>query len=298
MSRWLMSVFVILLLVVPVAAQDNLHTRVLQHDGQERTYLAYAPDTLPDGPVPVLIGLHGGGGHAQQFMTSTGFNAIADARGFIAVYPDGIDRTWNDGRDGPDPNVQARLLIDDVGFIEAVLDDVASHYSIDPDRVYATGISNGGHMAFRLACDVSERIAGIAPVVALVPANITCEPPNPVSVLLMNGTDDPLVPWQGGTLLRDRGEDLSTWESMALWAGINRCSEEIEAETLPNTVLRDLTLTQVHTYQNCDVPTVLYEVGNGGHTWPGDEHSLPRFIVGRTSLDFDASEVIADFFEL
>ncbi|MCA9887756.1 MAG: esterase [Anaerolineae bacterium] len=298
MFRWLLSAMILLVLIAPTAAQDNLHTHMLQHDGMDRSYLAYVPDTLPEAPVPVLIGLHGGGGHAQQFMESTGFNDIADARGFIVIYPDGIDRTWNDGRDGPDPNVQARLLIDDVGFIEMVLDDVAANYHIDPERVYATGISNGGHMSFRLACDISDRIAGIAPVAALVPANITCEPPNPVAVLLMNGTEDPLVPWEGGTLLGDRGEDLSTWESMALWAGINGCSQDISTEILPNRVLRDLTVTQVHTYQGCDAPTVLYEVGNGGHTWPGEEDGLPRLIVGNTSMDFEASEVIADFFGL
>lgn len=274
-------------------------------DGRERNYRVYVPTNLdPTAPVPLLFVIHGGGGNAEsaEQITRSGFHALAETHGFIVVYPEGVNKHWNDGRNLDDTATQEN--IDDVGYFVALIDHIAGQYTIDRARVYATGISNGGFMSFRLACDLSEQIAGIAPVTANLsePLAATCQPTQPVSVLIINGTDDPLVPFDGGpvkVLRQTRGEILSTAETVAFWREQNDCEADPVVEFLPDRDPDDQTRVRRETSSGCTGghAVELYVVKGGGHTWPGGEQYMHQWFIGRTSNDIDANTVIWAFFE-
>src|SRR5215831_7972901 len=167
--------------------------------GEEiRTYRIYTAKAPQKNPQALILVLHGGGGSgsAMEAMTQGQFNRIADKYGVIVVYPDGQGRSWNDGRSDLQAKA-ARADIDDVAFLRKVVKDVGEKNSIDPKRIYATGISNGGLMSFRLACDASDWIAAVAPVAANLSAELAaeCRPMRVMPVAIFNGTDDPIMPW-------------------------------------------------------------------------------------------------------
>jgi polyhydroxybutyrate depolymerase len=284
-------------------AAEQPAERMLHHEGVARSYLVYSPPAarkrgaaLP----PVLMVLHGGGGRARQIMDFTRFNAIAAREGLVALYPQGLDRGWNDGREFQGRDSRK----DDVGFLLAVLDDVERHgIGIDRRAVGVTGISNGGFMAMRMACDAAGRIAGIAAVTATMPAETgsRCRASRPVPVLVINGTRDPLVPYEGGNVRvfgRNRGAVWSTGRTMEFWAKVNGCSGAPRSAALGDRDPSDGTTTIRHDYQGCGrVPVTLLEVQGGGHTWPGGSQYLPNALVGPVSRDFDASEAIVAFFK-
>jgi polyhydroxybutyrate depolymerase len=282
------------------AEQPAEHT--LSHAGAARSYLAYVPPAarrrgaLP----PVLIVLHGGGGRARKIMGFTRFNAIAEREGFVVLYPQGLDRGWNDGREFQDRDTGK----DDVGFLRAMVADLERQgIGVDRSAVGVTGISNGGFMAMRVACEAAGEIAGIAAVTATMPAETgaRCRPARSVPMLMINGTDDPIVPYQGGPVRafgRGRGVIWSTERTVAFWAGVNGCSSTARSVALPDRDPSDGTTTIRHDYQSCPrAPVALLQVKGGGHTWPGASQYLPVALIGQTSRDFDASEVISAFFK-
>jgi polyhydroxybutyrate depolymerase len=173
----------------------------------------------------------------------------------------------------------------------------------DRAAVGVTGISNGGFMAMRMACEAAREIVGIAAVTATMPAEIgtRCRPARPVPVLVINGTDDPLVPYQGGVVRafgRNRGVVWSTERTVEFWASVNGCSGAARSVALPDRDASDGTITIRHDYQGCPrAPVTLLEVKGGGHSWPGASQYLPTALIGRVSRDFDASEAIATFFK-
>jgi len=272
-------------------------------DGLERTYQLHLPaDYDEDTAYPLVIALHGGGGNSSNMINLTKFNDLSDSEGFIVVYPDGIENHWNDGRGLQDRRAQ-REDIDDVNFIRTLIDHLSASYNVDSERVYATGISNGGHMSFRLACELSDRIAAIGVVVANLsePLVAMCQPKHPVSVLIINGTTDPLIPFEGGdgyaanTYL---GTVLSAEDSMLFWVEQNECPIEPEKTQLPDAAPFDGTRVLLEAYEGCaeDTTVQLYTVVNGGHTWPQGPQYAPRFVIGRVSRDINGSETIWDFF--
>ncbi len=265
----------------------------------ERRYLLHTPGAYPrGGPAGLAFVLHGGGGTGRSMERMTGFNDLADREGFVAVYPDAVERNWNDGRD--DPNIRSqREHVDDVGFISALITLLTREFGIDPRRVYATGISNGAFMSQRLAVELSDRIVAVAPVVGGMAPRLRERTPNtPVSVLVMNGTDDPLVPYRGGAVARNRGETLGVAEIVRFWVTRNRCVDRPEVAFLPDRDPADGTRVRRSVYAACAGKTevVLYAVEGGGHTWPSGPQYLPVAIIGRTSRDIDATRVIWEFF--
>jgi len=275
-------------------------TRAIEAGGLRRTFVLHLPPSFPSGAAaPLVFVLHGGGGTGRRMERLTGFSDLADRHGFIAVYPDAFERNWNDGRD--DPNIRSQAEgIDDVGFISAVITQLSKEYPVDPRRVFSTGISNGGFMSQMLAARLSARIAAVAPVAAgMAPAvAASLRPSTPVSVLVMNGTEDPLVPYGGGPVARNRGETISTEEIIRKWAAANRCTGNPVTMLLPDTDPADGTRATKTSYTTCAQHSVvvLYRIEGGGHTWPGGPQYLPRALVGRVSRDLNASEVIWQFF--
>lgn len=278
--------------------------------GLKRTWLIHVPSSYDlNKPMPLLIVLHGGGGTGRNMvkLTQGGFDKISDKKGFVVIYPDGIEKHWNDGRTSEETGYRAhKENIDDVGFISALIDHLINKMNIDPKRVYVTGMSNGAIMTYRLACRLSGKIAAIAPVAGNIPQNIfkSCAPSNPVSVLAINSTNDPLVPFSGGNVtgpygMKKLGKVISTEESVMFWVNNNNCLVNPIITLEPDNDPMDGTRVRKEEYKNGknNSEVVLFVIEGGGHTWPGGYQYLGKQIIGNTSHDINATEVICDFFE-
>lgn len=293
--------------------QGQSEQRSFMHDGIKRTYSIYIPKGIQTSrPVPLLIALHGGGGSAEKWQSYTGggFEHLADRDRFILVYPNGLEGHWNDGR-GVDKFYSHHGNIDDSDFLVQLIDTLSNTFPIDACRVFVTGASNGGMMAHRLAAEHSDKVAAIAAVISSIPKRLEgkLHPSHPVSVLMMNGTDDPLVPWEGGEIRFGRqrnGFVTSTEQTVQFWARHNRCTDPATTDELPDVDPDDETRVNRTRYSKCQSGTevVLYKIAGGGHTWPGSK-DIRGFIgkiiidsvVGRKSRDIDACEVIWQFFK-
>jgi polyhydroxybutyrate depolymerase len=280
-----------------------------KYDNLVRTFHIHTPSLFDKSvQLPLVIALHGRGGTGESMvlLTRKAFNNLSDKDRFVVVYPDGIELNWNDGRMDEEANDRAhRDNVDDVGFISALIDTMIKDYNIDPRKVYVTGISNGAIMSYRLACELSYKIAAIAPVDGSIPYVLfpDCFPVKPVSVLAVNNVNDPLVPYEGGNIYSsirklNLGRVLSVNESMAFWVNRNKCSLLPVVTEMPDLDPEDGTRITRKEYNDCidGTEVILYSVDGGGHTWPGGVQYLPSLIIGKTSRDIDASEVIWSFF--
>jgi polyhydroxybutyrate depolymerase len=257
-----------------------------------RTFLVHAPARPTAAPRPLVILLHGRYGTGVQVEGHSGLSAIADREGFVAVYPDGVDRSWHDKReDGP----AAEQHVDDVAFVSSLIDKMIAEQDVDPKRVYVAGISNGAMMTFRLACDLSEKIAAVGTIVGSLPENgaAACKPAHPMPLLMINGTADPLVPYGGGMVAKDRGRVLSADATRARFAELNGCGPPAPAVTFDR-VDDDTSVTEL-AHTGC-AEVRLFSIVGGGHTVPGRSENLPRMLVGRTSRELDAIEELWKFF--
>jgi polyhydroxybutyrate depolymerase len=282
-------------------ATPQVHT--LKFGGERRRYVVYVPRSLDKSkPAMLVLVLHGGGGTPaamEQTLTRRGFDQWAERDGAIVVYPQGIDRQWNDGRGEAVGNSE----VDDVGFFRALVEKLEQEFNIDRKRIFATGISNGGIMSLRLGSELADIFAAIAPVTANMPVNIynTAKPVQPVSMLLMNGTADPLVPYAGGNVTgplgrSDRGKVVSTENTVAFWVKHNHCAQE--PKVVKQAMAENGTQVERLTYSKGkgNTEVVLYKIHNGGHTWPGGPQYLPERVVGKVCHELEATEVIWQFF--
>lgn len=281
----------------------QLETRclALQHGGRERTFRLYVPEHGAQ-PAPLLLVLHGGGGSGagMELLTLQGFDRIADREGLVVAYPDGVGHGWNDGRS----HLRSQAVkeqVDDVSFLRALVDDLAGSMPIDRSRVYATGISNGGMMSYRLACDAPDVFAAVAPVAADLGVELAarCAPARPIPIAILDGTEDPIMPWAGGEvriLGSSRGRVISAPDSFERWRALDRCGEP--STSAPRAAEpADDTSVVTHVARECagGAEVRLYEVRGGGHTWPGGEPYLGRWLVGRVSHALDANQEIWGF---
>ena len=274
-------------------------------DGRKRDFRVFIPGNYSSARrAPLVIVLHGGGGRGFRMERFTGFSDLAEREYFIVAYPDGYRRNWNDGREVPQSSAH-RERVDDVSFISSLIDAIRERYAVDDRRIYVTGISNGGFMSMRLACELSHKIAAVAVLTASVPENImaSCAPRNKVSVLIMNGTDDPLVPYNGGMVTfmgRERGKASSTDATVKLWISRNNCSPKPSGIEMIDSNKEDGTRIEKKIYRSRDddgVEVVLYRIIGGGHTWPGGMQYAPERWIGKTSREIDATEEIWQFFK-
>ena len=240
---------------------------------------------------------HGGGGTGQQAADKTGFNTYADTDGFIAVYPDGIQNSWNDGRG---TTVADLLGIDDIGFTSALIDHLAATFSIDANRIYISGMSNGAIFTHRLACALPNTFAAFGPDAGTLAESLdsSCNVTGAMSRVAIHGVADPLNPFLGGeTRGGSGGRILSEQATTEKWATLNGCSLTPSKTLLPVTV-NDGTSVEQWVYPNCKNGTdvILYAVNGMGHAWPPQDSEFP-LIGGETSQNIDATKVIWEFFK-
>jgi polyhydroxybutyrate depolymerase len=266
----------------------------MQFGGLTRTYLVHPPAGGVH-PAALVVALHGSGGTGAGEQRLTHYDDVADANDFVVVYPDGMDRGWADGFDA---TRSARAGVDDEGFLTALANSLVAQYGIDPGHVFATGMSNGGFMANRLGCDRADVFAAIAPVAGTLDTDVPCQPSRPVSVMAVHGTDDPIVPFNGGAMRASAGirQVVSAPDMAQRWRQLDGCPGVPTPSVLPDTVMND----QAERFDSpgCGQGTevVFYQVDGAGHTWPGGLQYLPKTIVGTTSQAFDASQAGWQFF--
>lgn len=270
-------------------------------DGRERSYHVYVPTSLPkDRPVPLLVALHGGFGSGRQFEANSGYDGLAEANGFIVVYPDGTEiggssvlargRVWNGGR-CCGPAVTAR--VDDVGFVSMLIDELEKQYDVDSSRVYATGHSNGAIMSYRLACELSEKIVAIGVQAGSLEVD-GCHPSQPVSLIHIHGTADRNIPIGGGTGAGLSGFDFQPpLDAVHTLARADACPKE--SATAESRASADVT---VETWQPCRAGSAveLVKVKGASHAWMGHEGSrVGRTLTGAAYAKYDSSASIWTF---
>jgi polyhydroxybutyrate depolymerase len=274
-------------------------TRSLVVDGRKRTYHVHVPPRYdPQTPTPVVLALHGATMTGPLMASFSGLDAKADAAGFLAVYPNGtgsrLSYTWNGGNCC---GSAVRENVDDVAFVRALLDDLAGVYRVDPGRVFATGMSNGAILAHRLGCELSDRIAAIAPVAGALGV-AACEPKRPVPVIHFHGTEDEFAPFGGGKGPKSlfRTNAYSVEHTIRAWVKANGCREEPVVEELPDTA-KDSTRIVKKTYGGGrdGAEVVLVVIEGGGHTWPGRDPGTT--VLGRATRNVSANDLMWEFFE-
>ncbi|MEM1214059.1 MAG: T9SS type A sorting domain-containing protein [Bacteroidota bacterium] len=265
-----------------LTAQETLVVN-LPYDGEDRSYRLYVPAAF-DGetPLPLVFNLHGFTSNASQQEFYADMNAVADTAGFFVCYANGIDAAWN-------VNWDFGSTADDVGFISFLIDEISSEYPVLLDQVYSCGMSNGGFMSYRLACELNDRIAAVASVTgSMSPGYIgNCTPNRPVPVLEIHGTADPVVSYDGTANVSISVDSLLTF-----WANNNGCDGSTITTDLENTSLLDLCTAEKIDYQNCAASVEHYKINGGGHTWPGAPIS-----IGVTNQDFHGSAAVWQFFQ-
>ena len=245
-------------------SNGSLDMQTLEHDGETREYFLYTPTTEnTESAMPLLFNFHGFGGTAESQLDWSDFRSLADTHGFLLIYPQGTELDgsthWNSGLPGPDNKSTA----DDFGFIEAVIDEISANHNVDANRIYATGYSNGGFMSYSLACYRSDVFAAIAPVSGTMLNDFEgdCAPTRPVSVLSVNGTDDGVVPYNGGTEGFHAIPDVLDY-----WVTGNNTASEPEVVNVSDAIEHSL-----YSGGNDGVSISHYKIDGGDHVWFSDD---------------------------
>jgi|JYMV01.1.fsa_nt_gi polyhydroxybutyrate depolymerase len=265
----------------------------IPYGGYDRTYNLHLPTGYTGSTsIPLIIALHGGGHSAIEIESMSGLSLKADLENFIVVYPEGVKgplsnaRTWNAGECC---GYASFANIDDVGFIDALITILTSQYNIDTTRIHATGVSNGGFFAYRLACELSNKIASIAPVASSMTLDY-CTPDRPVSIIHFHSVNDTRVPYQGGV-----GSGFATHYNppidsiLNIWSNINVCLN------IDETIISN----GLYTYRNwsnceCGNEIIYYLTQDGGHSWPG---GIPTATGDSVSNYINATDLMWDFFQ-
>lgn len=279
-----------LLLVCGLIAWMNLSDQTngtLVSSGITRRYLLHVPQHHDSSkPVPLVISLHPAASWPAAEMRISGWNSIADQHDFLVVYPAGRDfpQVWS---------MSPQDAATDARFISDLIDQLESRFRIDPRRIYVDGISNGGAMAFAVSCRLPSRIAAIGAVAAAEAISFDwCGEASPVPMMAFHGTLDHIAPYYGGTsgdpINPRRFPAIRDW--VADWANRNHCSSKLVETRITANVRR---LSYLDCPEHADV--ILYTIDGGGHSWPGQD-DLPKWIVGPTTHDINATEILWKFY--
>jgi polyhydroxybutyrate depolymerase len=246
--------------------------------------------------------LHGGGGNMNSAQGFTNLNSVSNANGFLAVYPEGFGIvpsggfSWADGR-GTSADIAG---IDDVGFIDKLLDYLIANYSINTNKIYICGFSNGGFMTQRLACQLNQRFAAMASLGSIMDTTLfaNCNPLRAIPMMFVMGTSDPLVPYTGGVMNSNPNPIVSMETLVNFWKTNNNCLTTTPPINLPDIDPTENSTVTVFNYTNCFCNSNIsfYRINGGGHTWPGVEIPSYEVIAGQTNEDIQASVELWNFF--
>lgn len=263
---------------------SGFYDGTLMHDGRERDFTVYIP-TAYNGKkaLPLIVALHGGLGTGKKFEEQTRISRAANEYGYIVAYPDGVWRAWNAGSCCGKP---ADDNIDDVGFVGALVAYLHDRYQIDTQRVYGTGFSNGAMLLHRIACDKPHLLAGIAAVSGGPMVNKCPGGDVPIPTILVQGTDDPRIPWNGGK--------VNDSYRMAFDKVVDKYAQRNQCSTGKKQVYEQGDTT-CWARQGCKDSLTYCEIKGGGHQWPGGE-TVMHFMLGDNTQNYDASRQLVQFF--
>lgn len=292
----------VLLFLSLLAADPKLeagdHLVKLTVDDRARSYRIHIPEQYdPEKPTPVVVAFHGAAMNGKMMATFSGLSKKADQEGFVVVYPNGTGLReplliFNAGVERF-PSIERP---NDVKFVATLLDDLATRVNVDAKRVYATGMSNGGMLCYRLAAELPGRFAAIAPVAGTMAIDMPAHP-RPIPIIHFHGTADSIVTYDGpndGTAETFRFQAVD--QTIRAWAAANGCGAVPQTVALPDLV-NDRTTAKRITYPagKSGAEVVLYRIEGGGHTWPGSDPLL-KGILGISTHDIDANDLIWEFF--
>lgn len=275
------------------------------HDNYIRNITFHIPKKLRKRRRSLVLCLHSGDETPESFarITRRGFDKLSESNNFIVGYPEALNKFWNDAREDS-ISLSHYNEIDDVGFIEKTIEYAIDSFKVDPARIFVAGLSEGGLMAFRLACEIPQKIKGFASVAASLSLDqlVDCNADTTISLLAINGTRDPILPYEGGQIMMDEQESgsvLGIEDAISFWLKENQCEEKSTTRDIANRDTFDETRSEKITYSDCKYGNkiVLIRVNNGGHTWPGGRQYEGQRNIGKTSRDFDATDEIWKFFK-
>ncbi|HZZ77323.1 MAG TPA: PHB depolymerase family esterase [Gemmataceae bacterium] len=279
----------------PLGSGDHKCTLMMGKDN--RTYLVHVPKGYdPRKPTPVVLALHGAAMDGSMMVWFSGLNKKSDEAGFIVAYPSGTGvgpfRTWNAGGF---TGKMAEGRADDVAFIRKLLDDLGTVVKVDEKRVYACGMSNGGMMCYRLAAELSDRIAAIAPVAGTIAIDES-KPKRPVPVIHFHGTKDTFIPFEmakGKTpaFMKLKGVE----ESVQTWVKLNGCNKKPKTETISKDGDKMKVTRTTYSGGKNGAEVVLVVIEEGGHTWPGQQP--PVGFIGKSAMNVSANDLMWEFFQ-
>lgn len=293
MYQKIYTTFFIFLFFISFGFSQQLINGTISHDGETREYAVFLPSSYQAGQsLPMVFNLHGFGSNITEQIFYSTLNAVAEEQNFIVVTPQGLVRTTLVGQTGTHWNAYFGTDVDDLGFLSLLIDQVYTDYNIDLAKVYSTGMSNGGYMSYRLACELSDRIAAVASVAGGVfnQQLDNCSPARAVPVMQIHGTNDGIVNYDGIPFFAPSIPDL-----VGYWVDYNNCSIPADTIEILNISTTDNSTVEKLEYKNGDDDSQVwfYIVDNGGHTWPDASIDLPGEVTNR---DFNASEHIWEFF--
>lgn len=288
-SSTLRSVFIFLVVLMALNFPANAQLDTLMHNGKERYYLLKIPSGYSGEKTPMIIAMHGGLGSAMNLQDQSQLSVKCDDAGYIVVYPEGVKsplgiRTWNAG---VCCGYAAQNNIDDVGFISKLIDEIKTKVNIDTTRVYATGMSNGGFMSYRLACELSDKIAAIAPVAASMTVS-NCVPKRPVPTIHFHSKKDESILYQGGV-----GNGLSKHYNPPLDSIFHAFSQHFKCKDSASRVVAGKFGHTKWSTCSCNAAIDYYLTEDGGHSWPGGKKTV---IGDDVSMFVDASGLMIEFF--
>jgi polyhydroxybutyrate depolymerase len=274
-------------------------TQLFWVEESERSYFAHVPRGLNRAKkVPLVILLHGGGSQGEGMAKLTKFNDIADKNGFIAVYPDGLEKRWNDGREIP------RLAqYDDVAFVKSLIEKLVKTNNVDDKRVYVAGISNGGLMVEKLALEIPEKIAAAAALGAGLTEELYGDysTDKVTNLLLIFGANDPVVPFAGGKfnnpIMGGKGKVYAAGQCISFWIARNDCASDGDTESVEPKVASDQTRIRktVYSANKGGKEVEILVVDGGGHTWPSGPQYLPEKKIGLVTHQLSNEDIWAFF---
>jgi polyhydroxybutyrate depolymerase len=295
MSVWIRVV--ISLVVMCTAAHAGSISRRIVVGEQARHYTLYVPASASEPAAALVVAFHGGMGQGRGMAALSGFSALADREGFLVAYPDGLQGRWRDGRTMPRGMTDEHA--DDVAFVAELLDDAAKFHALDSRRIYAAGISNGAIFSHYLAGKMPDRIAAIAAVAGGIAVDIAPDfkPVAPVSVLIIHGRNDSLVPYGGGPVSKTHGSIVPTDRTVRLWLAADGITGAPQTQSKPAKAAGACDEQwQSWSGGHGASAVTLIALDGGGHTWPGGKQYLPKAIVGAVCPELDATRVIWEFF--
>lgn len=283
-------------------------------DGLQRQFQVHVPPGYDRSkPMPVVLIFHGLHMNSTMMIGMTGFNPVSDRNNFIAVYGDGVNNRWSDGRTSSG--------VDDIAYVTSLLEKLAKEVNIDRRRIYACGISNGGFFAQVLACNIPDKIAaaGVVASTMMDRTQAMMQGSRAVPIVFFLGTDDPLLPWADGRTkdigklgealglsslgsidngLARYGGLMTVPETISFWTGHNNCSGNPQTRQEADRDTRDGTTVRRESYGSSSNQVVLYTIEGGGHTWPGCPNlTAISGLTGKISQDIDASSEMWEFFK-